>query len=48
MKYGHDIIWKGMIIMRLLINKKDLALLLEQKRDYIGNRVAVDTVIAGI
>ena len=21
MKYGHDIIWKGMIIMRLLINK---------------------------
>ena len=24
-----------MIIMRLLINKKDLALLLEQKRDYI-------------
>ena len=37
MKYGHDIIWKGMIIMRLLINKKDLALLLEQKRDYIGN-----------
>lgn len=37
-----------MIIMRLLINKKDLALLLEQKRDYIGNRVAVDTVIAGI
>lgn len=37
-----------MIIMRLLINKRDLALLLEQKRDYIGNRVAVDTVIAGI
>ena len=37
-----------MIIMRLLINKKDLALLLEQKRDYIGNRVAVDKVIAGI
>ena len=21
MKYGHDIIWKGMIIMRLLIKK---------------------------
>lgn len=34
--------------MRLLISKKDLALLLERKRDYIGNRVAVDTIIAGI
>ena len=28
--------------------KKDLALLLERKRDYIGNRVAADTVIAGV
>ena len=37
-----------MVDMRLLINKKDLALLLERKRDYIGNRVAADTVIAGV
>ena len=35
-------------IMRLLIDEKDLALLLEKKRDLIGNKVTVDTIIAGI
>lgn len=34
--------------MRLLIDEKDLALLLEKKRDLIGNKVTVDTIIAGI
>mgnify|MGYP004647251233 CR=1 FL=1 len=34
--------------MRLLIEKKDLELLLEKKRDFIGNKVTFDTVIAGI
>ena len=34
--------------MRLLIEKKDLELLLEKKRDFIGNKVTFDTVITGI
>ena len=34
--------------MRLLIEKKDLELLLEKKRDFIGNKVTFDTIIAGI
>lgn len=34
--------------MRLLIDEKDLALLLEKKRDLIGNKVTIDTIIAGI
>ena len=34
--------------MRLLIDEKDLALLLEKKRDLIGNKVTIDTIIAGV
>ena len=34
--------------MRLLIDEKELALLLEKKRDLIGNKVTIDTIIAGI
>lgn len=34
--------------MRLLIDKKDLELLLEKKREFIGNKVAIDTIIAGV
>lgn len=34
--------------MRLLIDEKDLALLLEKKRDFVGNKVTADTIIAGI
>lgn len=34
--------------MNLLIDKTELALLLEKKRDYIGNKVARDTVFAGL
>ena len=34
--------------MRLLIDKTDLELLLEKKREYIGNKVTIDTIIAGI
>lgn len=34
--------------MRLLIDDKDLELLLEKKRAYIGKDVTVDTVIAGV
>lgn len=34
--------------MRLLIDKTELELLLEKKRDYIGNKVTVDTCIAAI
>ena len=34
--------------MRLLIEKKELELLLEKKRDFIGNKVTFDTIIAGI
>ena len=30
--------------MRLLIDKKDLELLLEKKREFIGNKVAIDTI----
>ena len=36
------------ICMRMLIDNKDLELLLEKKRDVIGNKVTVDTIIAGI
>ena len=34
--------------MKLLIEKSDLELLLEKKRDLIGNKVTIDTIIAGI
>lgn len=34
--------------MQLLIDKKDLELLLEKKRDFIGNKVAVDTIVAAV
>ena len=34
--------------MRLVIDKKELELLLEQKKEYIGNQVTIDTVIAGV
>lgn len=34
--------------MKLLIEKTDLELLLEKKRDLIGNRVTIDTIVAGI
>ena len=34
--------------MRLLIDEKELALRLEKKRDLIGNKVTIDTIIAGI
>ena len=34
--------------MRLLIDKNELELLLEKKREFIGNKVTFDTVIAGI
>ena len=34
--------------MKLLIEKTDLELLLEKKRELIGNKVTVDTIIAGI
>lgn len=34
--------------MQLLIDKKDLELLLEKQRDFIGNKVTIDTIIAGI
>lgn len=34
--------------MKLLIEKSDLELLLEKKRDLIGNKVIIDTIIAGI
>ena len=34
--------------MRLLIDKTDLELLLEKKREYIGNKVTIDTIIAGV
>lgn len=34
--------------MRLLIDKNELELLLEKKRDFIGNKVTFDTVIAGV
>lgn len=29
--------------MRLVIDKKELELLLEQKKEYIGNQVTIDT-----
>ena len=31
--------------MRLLIDRKDLELLLEKDREYIGNNVGIDTTI---
>ena len=34
--------------MKLLIEKSDLELLLEKKRDLIGNKVTIDTIIAGV
>lgn len=34
--------------MRLLIDNKDLELLLEKKRDFIGKKVTVDTIVAGV
>lgn len=34
--------------MRLLIDRKDLELLLEKDREYIGNNVGIDTMIAAI
>lgn len=34
--------------MRLLIDTKDLELLVEKKRDYIGNQVTFDTWIAAV
>lgn len=34
--------------MRLLIDRKDLELLLEKDREYIGNKVGIDTMIAAI
>lgn len=34
--------------MKLLIDKDKLELLLEKKREFIGNKVALDTIIAGI
>lgn len=34
--------------MRLLVDDKDLQLLLEKKRDFIGNKVTFDVIIAGI
>lgn len=34
--------------MQLLIDRKDLELLLEKQRDFIGNKVTIDTIIAGI
>lgn len=34
--------------MKLLIEKSDLEMLLEKKRDLIGNKVTIDTIIAGI
>lgn len=34
--------------MRILIDKGNLELLLEKKRDYIGKKITVDTIIAGI
>ena len=34
--------------MRLLIDKTDLELLLEKKREYIGKKVTIDTIIAGV
>ena len=34
--------------MRLVIDKKELELLLEQKKEYIGNQVTIDTVVAGV
>ena len=34
--------------MRLLVDDKDLQLLLEKKRDLIGNKVTIDMIIAGV
>lgn len=34
--------------MRMLIDNRDLELLLEKKKKFIGNKVTVDTMIAGI
>lgn len=34
--------------MRMLIDNRDLELLLEKKKEFIGNKVTVDTMIAGI
>ena len=34
--------------MRLLIDEKDLALLLEKKRDLIGNKLTIDTIISSV
>ena len=34
--------------MRLLIDETELELLLEKKRQYIGNKVTADTIIAGV
>ena len=34
--------------MNLLIDDLQLQLLLEKKRNYIGKKVAIDTIIAGI
>lgn len=34
--------------LRLLIEKTDLELLLEKKRDLIGIKVTIDTIVAGI
>ena len=34
--------------MRMLIDNRDLELLLEKKKKFIGNKFTVDTMIAGI
>lgn len=36
------------LYMRLLVDDKDLQLLLEKKRDLIGNKVTIDMIIAGV
>ena len=34
--------------MKILISREQLELLLEKKRDFIGKKITIDTIIAGI